>query len=235
MKPGHFFAFSMVFLLLTSCTPEGAKPANASPTRRPATDEEFIQSFVAATRSGNPANVRDLVHPECLRQVDKGKEQFFADRLAREANLSIPANPKATITTIPADAPLPFEGPFVYPVRPTRTIQIDFEDPERGSKAVIRQVVMDDGGWWLVIPFPTDETLTQIQTRAQDEQSEQPSRTLARNVTEPLLGELRALLRSGRKIAAIERYREVSGEGLRVAKSVIFTKTIRTLRTNSTT
>ena len=44
---------------------------------------------------------------------------------------------------------------------------------------------------------------------------------LARSIEEPLRGELLALLRDGRKIPAIKRYREASGEGLRTAKSVI--------------
>ena len=44
---------------------------------------------------------------------------------------------------------------------------------------------------------------------------------LARRIEAPLLGELKALLRDGRKISAIKRYREVSRKGLMVAKSVI--------------
>ncbi len=68
----------------------------------------------------------------------------------------------------------------------------------------------------------TEETLARMQDASADgERLERRASTLARNIGQPLLGELQALLRDGRKITAIKRYREVSGEGLRVAKSVI--------------
>ncbi len=71
-------------------------------------------------------------------------------------------------------------------------------------------------------PIPNEEMLARMRKfKAEADQIERLAPDLARKIEAPLLGELKALLRDGRKIAAIKRYREVSGEGLRVAKSVI--------------
>lgn len=209
--------------LLVSCDETATKSVDASAIPRPRTEAEFLSSLVEATRSGEPDAVKALVHPATLQLIDEQKEDFFSDWLSREANRAIPEMYRTTTTPISPHAPLPFEGAFVYPVRPTSALQIDFDDSAGGSVSMIRSVVVDDHGvWWLVVPVPNAETLERMQrSRADRERMDQRASDLVRHIEEPLRGELEALLREGRKIAAIKRYREVSGEGLRVAKSVV--------------
>lgn len=222
MVRAHILLLSLLSGLLASCDEKAARSAEASTVSRPVTEEEFLKALAQASRSGRPDAVRALVHPANLQQVEEHNRPFFLEWLSREVKRAIPEIYRATATAIAPDAPLPFEGPFVYPVRPTLSLQIDFDEPPRRSVSMIRSVLVDDDGvWWLVVALPTHETVARMQRiRSDADRTEQAAAELARNIEEPLRGELKTLLRNGRKIDAIKRYREVSGEGLRMAKEV---------------
>ena len=212
MVRAHFLLLSVLPGLLVSCGDS-----------RPVTETEFLKTLVAASRSGKPDAVKALVHPATFQRIDEHNRDFFLEYLSREAERAIPETYRVTTAAIAPDAQLPFEGPFVYPVRPTLSLEIDFEVPPRGSVTMIRSVLVDDDGvWWLVFALPTEATVARMQrSKADVDQIEQIASGLARRIDAPLRGELKALLRDGRKISAIKRYREVSREGLRVAKAVI--------------
>ncbi len=223
MVRAHFLLLFLLSGLLVSCGEKPATSAAADAVSRPVTEAEFLKALAAASRSGKPEAVKALVHPATVQRIDGHNKDFFREYLFRGATRAIPETHRVITTAIARDAPLPFEGPFVYPVRPTLSLQIDFEEPRGRSVSMMRSVLVDDDGvWWLVVALPTSETLARMKrSKAAADEIEKLAPDLARKIEAPLLGELRALLREGRKISAIKRYREVSREGLRVAKSVI--------------
>lgn len=223
MLRARFLLPSLLFGLLVSCDESSVKPAAASAVSRPVTEAAFLSAFVAASRSGRPDAVRALVHPATFQRGEKHARAFLAEWLSREAHRAIPETRRVTTTAIARDAPLPFEDSFVYAVRPTLSLQIDFDESPRRGVSMVRSVLVDDDGvWWLVVALPSEETLAKMRrSRVDADRTEQLAPDLARDIEEPVLSELKALLRDGKKISAIKRYREVSGEGLRVSKAVI--------------
>ncbi len=223
MIRAHFLLLSLLSGLLVSCGEKPVKSAAAASVSRPVTEAQFLKALVAASHSGNPDAVKALVHPAILQRIDDDNRFVFLELFSRDAKRAIPEKRRVTTTAIARDASLPFEGPMVYPVRPTLSLQIEFDEPPRRSVTILRMVLVDDDGvWWIVFPIPTAAVLAQMQrSKADADRVERLGPDLARQIEAPLLGELKALLRDGKKIAAIKRYREVSREGLLVAKSVI--------------
>ena len=223
MVRAHFLLLSLLSGLLVSCGEKPVKSAAAASVSRPVTEAQFLKALVAASHSGNPDAVKALVHPATLQRIDDDNRFVFLELFSRDAKRAIPEKRRVTTTAIARDASLPFEGPMVYPVRPTLSLQIEFDESPLRSVTILREVLVDDDGvWWIVFPIPNEEMLARMRKlKAEADQIERLAPDLARKIEAPLLGELKALLRDGRKIFAIKRYREVSREGLKVAKSVI--------------
>ena len=118
MVRAHFLLLSLLSGLLVSCDEKPAKSAAASTVSRPATEAAFLKALVAASRSGDPRAVKALIHPAIIQSIDEHNKDFFTELLSREVKRAIPETHRVTTTAIAGDAPLPFEGPFVYPVRP---------------------------------------------------------------------------------------------------------------------
>jgi hypothetical protein len=139
-----------------------ASASGAELTAHPRTEREFVSAFVAAVNANDMIRLRKIVHPKCLDRITRKNKSFYDQTLGRDLRRTIPSNYKAVTTPVAADEPLPFEGMMIYPIRPTNTVQIDFEKSANSVITLIRQVVVEDGNWWFVIPSPTAETMAKM-------------------------------------------------------------------------
>ena len=143
---------------------EGMQPALKDPLG-PAL-EQLVERFVAAVKAKDLARLKDLLHPDSLTCVTEDNSKTF-DAYLSEAQFAtaMTGGYRAVLRNFAAAAPLPLPGLLSFPVRPTHSITIDFEDPPRQPGAtvirlgptVIRDVINDDGKWFLVIGCPTQE------------------------------------------------------------------------------
>jgi ribosomal protein L7/L12 len=109
-----------------------------------------------------------------------------------------------------------------YPLKPAHLIQVNLRLNEFKSKVLLVQVAQDNGSWFEVISCPVSEVLQTMRAAAIRERAEAArAETLLSSMRDPLRSELTTLLKQGKKVSAITRYREVSGEDLSVAKRVI--------------
>ncbi len=141
---------------------EGMQPALKDPLD-PAL-EQLVERFVAAVKAKDLARFKDLLHPDSLTCVTEDNSKTF-DAYLSETQFATEMTGGYRVVLRNFAAPLPLPELLSFPVRPTHSVTIDFEDPPRQPGAtvirlgptVIRDVINDDGKWFLVIGCPTQE------------------------------------------------------------------------------
>ena len=168
--------------------------------------------------------MRRLVHPRSLACITDDNRDFFHELFARDVRRPLDGPFRvASVAILSAAAPplIPSEL-GAYPVPPTHRIQIDVTTGPTSSVTVIRDLKVHDGVWLVVVPCPTAEGL-EVFRAATRRTAEQETRAtaLVEELREPLRSELTSLLREGRRVDAMKRYSEASGEDLTMAKRVV--------------
>ncbi len=159
-----WIGLAALFACVPACnrSEDMASAIGAVMTAHPRTEREFVSAIVAAINANDMIRLRKIVHPKCLDRMTRKNKSFYDQTLGRDLRRTIPTDYKAGITPVAADEPLPFEGMMIYPIRPTNTLQIDFEKSANSAITLIRQVVVEDGKWWLANPSPTAETMAKM-------------------------------------------------------------------------
>ena len=186
----------------------------------PASD--FAARYVAAVNAGSEDGIVALLHPATRACMDEASSDFFDTMLANELKRAIPESYRLTVTPVAAADTLLMAGMLAYPVRPSHTLQIDFEDGAYSGITIIRYAFDDGGAWHTVIGCPTPEAVTMFRdARARAEEQEARARELAAQAPPALRVEIEALMAEGRRVAAIKRYAEAAGVGPAVARAVV--------------
>ena len=186
----------------------------------PASD--FAARYVAAVNAGSEDGIVALLHPATRACMVKANEEFFDYVLANELKRSIPDAYRLTVTPVADDQTLLMAGMLGYPVRPSHTLQIDFDDGPYSGTTIISYAIDDGGAWHTVIGCPTPEALAMFrEARVRAEQQEARARELAAQAPADLRAEIEALMTEGKRIAAIKRYAEAAGVGLALARDVV--------------
>jgi hypothetical protein len=184
----------------------------------------FAAQYVAALASGDAQRMRALIHPRSLACITERNRDFFDDVLARSMRpAAVESHRVTSVRRIdPAEPPGVPPALGAYPAPPTHRIQFDVTVGPNRSRTISRDLAAVDGAWLALVVCPTDEGLAAFRQARQAAAEEQArARVLADEVGAPLAAELRALLRDGRRIEAIKRYREFSGEGLAMSRRVV--------------
>jgi len=185
---------------------------------------KFAADYMAAAASGDAQRMRALIHPKSLACVTEANRDFFDELLARSMRPGLSGAHRLTsVRRIDlAEPPGVPPGMGAYPVAPTHRIQIDVVSGPNRSLTIVRDLALVDGGWRTVVVCPTAEGLAAFRNARQaGEQEQARARSLAAAIDAPLAVELRALLKEGRRVEAIERYRGASGEGLAMSRRVV--------------
>ena len=184
----------------------------------------FAARYAAALASGDAERMRALIHPRSLACITERNRDFFDDMLVRSMRPAAVEDHRVTsVRRIdPAEPPGVPPALGAYPAPPTHRIQFDVTVGPNRSRTIIRDLAAVDGAWLALVMCPTEEGLAAFRQVRQAEAAEQArARELAAGVPGPLAAELRALLQSGRRIEAIRRYRQATGEGLAVSRRVV--------------
>ncbi|MFQ6078437.1 MAG: hypothetical protein ACE5NJ_04780, partial [Thermodesulfobacteriota bacterium] len=185
--------------------------------------EEFISEYVAAINARDILKLKRLVHPECLACITDQNHDYYEDYFSREIEEEIPGNYKiSNIKPIGKDEPLLMSEAFSYPVRPTHWVQIDFQRGPYDFASVLRQIVKLNEAWFLVVPCPTPNTVKQFrEAKVAGKKQKERAKALFKKLRDPLLSELKELLKEGKKIQAWKRYSSETKESLSMAKEVL--------------
>jgi len=183
---------------------------------------DFVARYVAAVNAGSEDGIVALLHPATRACMVEENRDFFDHVLANELRRSIPDDYRLTVMPVADDQTLLMAGMLGYPVRPSHTLQIDFEDGAYSGITIIRYAFDDGGAWHTVIGCPTPEAVAMFrEARVRAEQQAARARELAAQAPADLRTEIEALMTEGKRIAAIKRYAEAAGVGLALARDVV--------------
>jgi hypothetical protein len=185
--------------------------------------EQFISEYVAAINAKDVGKLKRLVHPKCLACITDENRDYYEDYFSHEIKEHIPDDYKiSNIKPIGKDEPLLMSEAFSYPVRPTHWVQIDFQKGPYDSTSILRQIIKFNDTWFMVVPCPTSSTVKQFRgAKIAREKQKERAKDLFKELHDPLLSELKELLKEGKKIQAWKKYSAETGESLSMAKEVL--------------
>lgn len=193
-------------------------------SRPPQAEEQaFADSYRKAVNTDDWEALKSLVCPSCLEKFSQANAEFMDDLFKKDLAYTIPDQAKTQIAPIPADEPLLFESQFDYPIRPMAWLQIDWNIKTKYDGVVkMIQLGREDGRLCIALPIPTEaaiETFKKVKQKKLEIKKEAQHRF--EQLKDPLLLELRELLKEGHKIDAIKKYAEQEGVSLDISKDVI--------------
>jgi hypothetical protein len=204
----------VTFLLLPWPTP--GQPGTA------ATPEAFARTLVAANNSKSLDRRIALLHAKSRACVNQQTKPYFEIVLLRQTRYAIPADFKTRVVALrPGEAPTS-DGRSPLPVTPTRQLQIDFETGPNSSTTLVILVAPDGDRWAQVLGCPSAETVAlALRADAERRTEDVRARQLASAISAPLRSEIEALLKAGKRVSAINRYAQASGEDLATSRRVV--------------
>jgi len=213
-----------VGLALLAVAAHAASAQNLGDAGADAARRRFVQQYMDAIRARDVGAIRRLTHPASLACIDDASRAFFDSvfkgelRYARTiAGYRITRIGPASALSVPG---IP-DTLFREPVPATHEFQVD-ADAASSSTTIIRRIARLDGAWYIVVPCPTAEGLERFREReVRRREQRAQAETLAAELKEPLVSELKALLAAGRRVDAVRRYREASGTDLTTAVTVM--------------
>jgi hypothetical protein len=184
----------------------------------------FATAYLRAVTGSDVRQYTRLVHPASLACRREDNEEFFVDVFARHQGLSA-REPQVLVESLPPRLQLfdfiAKQG-FDYPVRPTHLFHVDVISTGEKQLRLGAFSVLLDGSWYEVLPCPTTEAVTRYRAKkAQAAADDAKARELARLMQDQLRAEIMALLKEGKTVAAIKKYREATGADLAMAKRVV--------------
>jgi hypothetical protein len=181
----------------------------------------LVEPWLKAVRANDKAALTRFLHPQVRACINDRTREFFeyGDLLKPEG-----LTPKHRITKLtPLSGPgnlfgLP-EDAFSYPVQPAYelTLEAGQEDPH-----IIRYLAPSGGSWYFVEPCPNEKGLAFFhESLAKGAEQKQRVAVLVSELKDPLLGELRDLLKQHRKIDAVKKYQQATGQDLTLSVMVM--------------
>ena len=185
-------------------------------------DRAFVERLVEAINGKNLDKRRALLAPASRPCASGQFESFYAKTIGRQARHTIPTGYRWKIAAIAPDQPPLFADKLEYPVRPTHLLQLDFATGPNSSTTLIVQIANEGGRWYEIAPCPKPEALVAAEA-AEVERARQAekARALASQTSPELKAEVVKLFKEGRRLDAIKRYAEVSGEDTATARRVV--------------
>lgn len=186
--------------------------------------ESFAKGLVDAIASNSVEQQMEIIHPLSRACMTEENQPYYEWVFTRRAKLVKANNYK--VTTSPIDkvpTMVLADGQLDFPQRPTHQIQVDFVTGPYSSSTVIFFVAHDGKRWREVLPCPRhgDVAARVRDKQIGDQRQTLRAKSLAASMPDPLKSEIAALLKEGRKVAAIRRYAAATGEDVGTAKSVV--------------
>lgn len=185
--------------------------------------EAFAKLFVDATNSKSAERRLALFHPKSKACITAQTQPYYDWIVSRQLKHVIPAAKyKVEATPLSGKQPLPSDGKSEYPLRPSHQLQIDFDTGPYSSTSIVLFIVRDGARWYEVLPCPSPDAIAGIRAiEAKRAEQERKVESLIARLADPLRAEIISLARQGRRIDAIKKYRDATGEDLTTAKDVV--------------
>ncbi|HEV2341825.1 MAG TPA: hypothetical protein VGS15_08505 [Candidatus Acidoferrales bacterium] len=191
----------------------GCSSLSLQDDNHPATVQDLVGRYVAANNAQDAAAMNALLHPKSLACITPENRDFYDRANAVSMRQSIPADYKFTDTVLSEKDALPMNGYATFPVRPTHQIQIDYSRGVETSGTVMFWLVSENGRWYKDDPCATAGMVKQFHDDLPNIKArEQATKGLVAQIREPLLSELKSLLKEGKGATASKRYGEATGE-----------------------
>ena len=217
-------SFIPALLLCATCGDPGYAD-NADTMQR-----AFVEHYVAALKSQDGADLKNLIHPASLACITPETREYFDFMFAKDLSYGAALRGGYSLThfsPVDADAETASElgGMLPNPVKPTHQFQIDTPfDGNNRSLAILRMVAEQAGTWFIVLGCPTPKAVEFFrERRAEGERQRARARELADALHEPLLSEIRNLLAQNRRVDAVKRYQKDANVDLTTASQVVDT------------
>jgi hypothetical protein len=203
-------------MLLLAASVDHARPQGDDQARA------FVTSVVEALNSKSPERRRALLHPKSLPCAGSEPDSFYTRMVTRQFKDTVPPDYRWKLTPLPADEPLMFADKFDYPVRPTHTLQLDFEPAPHRGKTILLHLVRDATRWYEMTPCPRPETIAAARAARQAEgRRAERVKALVAAMSAELKSHVLELVRAGRRVDATKHYQAASGEDFTTAVEVV--------------
>ena len=131
----------------------------------------FIKQYVEIINSKNTNFYeKEIIYPICRDKLKKYPE-IYDHTFKRRFKHTIPEDNTISIKDIKDNEPLPFENMFIYPVRPSHIIMIDYQKTETKSSSIIIQVIKEKNKYYEVLPYPNRETLEKFKNKTSNKKN----------------------------------------------------------------
>jgi hypothetical protein len=193
----------------------------------PASEDEaaiqntFVKPWVDALRSRDKARVERLFHPAVRACMNPSTQEFFDIGVQRLID-PVRSGPYRITKLAPWSGPFPEFLPqdsFRSPVDPTYELNLQFDESDEVQALFLAK---SNGAWLEVFPCPNEKGMVYFrQTLVDFAAAEKKAAELAAALKDPLLGQLKDLLRRRERGEAIEKYRAATSADFGTAVRVI--------------
>ncbi|HKF53425.1 MAG TPA: hypothetical protein VKB26_14010 [Candidatus Acidoferrales bacterium] len=205
------------FLALAGCSSLFSLPNN-----HPATINELVSRYVAASNAHDVAAMNALLHPKSLACITPENRDFYDRAVEVSMREPIASNYHFTDTTLTGKEPLPLNGYGTFPVPPTHQIQIEYSSGAENSGTFIFWLVSENGRWYKDDPCINGSIIKQFHEDLPNIKARgEATKALVGQIQEPLLSELKSLLKAGKSATASRRYAEATGKDPDTSLAVI--------------
>src|SRR5215472_11767797 len=165
----------------------------------PATVNELVSRYVAANNNHDPAAMNALLHPKSLACVTPENRDFYDRAIEVSMRQPIPSNYHFTDTALTVkDAP-PLKDYGTFPLPPTHQIQIEYSSGVEDSGTVMFWLINENGRWYKDDPCINANIIKQFHDDLPNIKArEQATKALVAQIQNPLLSELKSLLKQGK-------------------------------------
>ncbi|MGD0722272.1 MAG: hypothetical protein ABR970_14635 [Roseiarcus sp.] len=186
----------------------GARAEDAS------TPEAFASRFVAAIDSRDRGRIEALLDTRSLACLSGENAALLDENFENWTRAPIPPRYRARFDPLGPDATLVLDafmpGRFDYPVRPTRRMQIDFDESDSHVQSLIAELGLEAGAWKVVLPCPKPGTMAWIRTMREEGAARAAGQAatvdaLIAGMSAGYRDELTAIAKGGRWIDAVHK------------------------------
>lgn len=186
----------------------------------PATPEQFGKAFVDAIQSRDVQRRIELLHPRTRECMTSETHEYFDWIFSRQMKYVV-QDGKYAASVRPADPPANTLG-FEYPVTPRRQLQVDFSSGADRGITVVLLLANEGSRWYEVLPCPgPDAVLGARYAMEESQRQDARARGVIARMPQSLRDDLTRMLKDGRRVDAIRRLADATGEELVVARIVV--------------
>lgn len=128
------------------------------------TPETLAEQFIAAVNAKSREMQNTTIHPQCFADLSPVQKDYLEETLARDFRKTIPEKRTVKVTKLDGST-LPFGDMFVWPLKPTHQLEIEFSTGENSSSNIIRFITKDKDQWFIIVPMLNKEILKKYEEK----------------------------------------------------------------------